>query len=326
MGKNTLHFLFLFSTAISFGQDILVKRDSSKIEAKVLEIKPTEIKYKYFNYQSGPTLIIDKNDVAYIVYQNGQKEIFTIIPVEPTETVVIYKSTRPAKKIGDYITVNIAAGLVMNENYVNKPRSDYKRLGSLGSPEDERFSQPGKKQMKYGYSIGVNFLAGKSPFCKHIIGINYLNSTGEFNYEHSSGSYNNEAQTWIGYDKAAHYKSTVHFLNLSTGIRFIIYKRLCIDNMIALNIPVRAVNTVNGYETNSKSSHDNYYEETHYFTNEITHDSKVSVTVSFIPRLSYEFKVGQQKLGAFFSYNISYKYNLPWYMAGVSYYPFKKLR
>lgn len=172
----------------------------------------------------------------------------------------------------------------------------------------------------------AQFFRCKSPFCKHLIGINYLNSTGEFNYSHSRGVYSNQTQTFIGYEKEARYKSTVHFINIITGVQFIIYKKLCIDNAIVINIPFKAVNTVNGYEVQYKRSYSNYYEEVHTFNNEVTHDSKVATTVSFVPKLSYEFHWGNQKLGVHFSYNISYKYNLPWYVAGISYYPFKKLR
>lgn len=315
-------------SAISFGQDILVKRDSSKIEAKVLEIRPAEIKYKYFNYLDGPTLVVHKNEVAYIIYQNGQSEAFQIVIPKATKqtTAITYidlyqarkDSIKKAAKLSDYLTLNIEAGLVMNDSYVNKPRADSKNLGSPGTPEYENYTQSVRSQMKYGYSIGLNFLVGKSPFCKYLTGINYLNSTGEFNYEHTGSNYHG-----LYYYKTANYRSTVHYINLLTGIRFIICKRLCIDNMLLLNIPVKTDNTLNGYKKSGSSS---YSAETHYYVNEMAHDSKVGVTVSFAPRLSYEFKIKQQKLGIYASYNVSYLYNLPWCMAGLSYYPFKKLR
>lgn len=338
MQKHSTYIIFLICFSLKvYSQDIVVKKDSSRLEVKLLEIRSTEIKYKYFNNQDGPTFIINKNDVAYLVYSNGSKEVFKIIAEQKQTDLAAnyndqYKSENNKKdslgkaaKIGDYISINLDAGIVVNENYANKPRSNYKRLGSLGSPESEEYSVSNKNHIEYGYSLGFNFLAGKSPYFKHLIGINYLNSTGEFIYNHSSGYYDNQTQTSVGYDKKATYRSTIHFINLSTGVRFIIHKRLCIDNNIALNIPFKTVNKVNGYETNSRSSYSNHSKETHYFNNETTHDSKVNVTFSFAPKLSYEFNTGKQKLGVYFSYNISYKYELPWYMAGITYYPFKKL-
>jgi hypothetical protein len=52
--------LLLLLTAKLFCQDTIVKKDSSKTEVKLIEIRPQEIKYKLFNYQSGPIYIISK--------------------------------------------------------------------------------------------------------------------------------------------------------------------------------------------------------------------------------------------------------------------------
>jgi hypothetical protein len=57
-------------------QDKIHKTDSTIIETKVLEIGNTEIKYKKFSNQNGPTYTISKTEVQMIVYENGEKEIF----------------------------------------------------------------------------------------------------------------------------------------------------------------------------------------------------------------------------------------------------------
>lgn len=59
-----------------YGQDKIHKTDNSVIEAKVLEINKSEIKYKKFSNQNGPSYIIPVTDVAMIVYENGEKEVF----------------------------------------------------------------------------------------------------------------------------------------------------------------------------------------------------------------------------------------------------------
>jgi hypothetical protein len=74
--RNPLIILLISLVQFSYSQDQLFKKDNSKIEAKILEINQTEIKYKLFNYQDGPTIIISKNDVAMIIYQNGTHEVF----------------------------------------------------------------------------------------------------------------------------------------------------------------------------------------------------------------------------------------------------------
>jgi hypothetical protein len=67
----------LFAAQNANGQDIILKNDGSEIKAKVLEITDTQIKYKDFDFQDGPTRNILKTQVFRIAYENGKTEIFT---------------------------------------------------------------------------------------------------------------------------------------------------------------------------------------------------------------------------------------------------------
>lgn len=58
-------------------QDVIVKKDQSTVMSKVLEITSTEIKYKKWNNQDGPTYSIDRSEVACINYENGEVEKFS---------------------------------------------------------------------------------------------------------------------------------------------------------------------------------------------------------------------------------------------------------
>ncbi len=66
--------MFLWTYVIC-AQDILYKMDNTKLETKILEITPLEIKYKLYTYQDGPIITILKNEVALIIYQNGIHEV-----------------------------------------------------------------------------------------------------------------------------------------------------------------------------------------------------------------------------------------------------------
>lgn len=66
----------IFTITFCFSQDIITKKTSEDIEAKVLEVTATEIKYKKFDYQNGPTFTILKSDVLMLRYANGTKDIF----------------------------------------------------------------------------------------------------------------------------------------------------------------------------------------------------------------------------------------------------------
>ena len=61
-------------------QDIIVLRDGSMIDANVVEISPTEIRYKRFSHLDGPTIVVLVSDVLSIRYENGTVEVFNTVP------------------------------------------------------------------------------------------------------------------------------------------------------------------------------------------------------------------------------------------------------
>lgn len=99
---------------VSYSQDQLFKKDNSKLSVKIIEISPTEIKYKLFNYLDGPIISVLKNEVALIIYQNGVHEVLTTeapqnnTNLNPTKTIlttpVEYKDLISTKHL---ISINI---------------------------------------------------------------------------------------------------------------------------------------------------------------------------------------------------------------------------
>lgn len=59
-----------------YAQDIIVKKDGSIIQAKIIKIGTAEVDYKKWSNQDGPSYAIAKSDVLAITYQNGEKENF----------------------------------------------------------------------------------------------------------------------------------------------------------------------------------------------------------------------------------------------------------
>lgn len=75
--KKSIFLLIFTSTAIcTFAQDIIVTRDAKRIEAKILEVSSSEIKYKEYNYQDGPLFILNTSEINTIIYQNGSVKIY----------------------------------------------------------------------------------------------------------------------------------------------------------------------------------------------------------------------------------------------------------
>jgi hypothetical protein len=78
--------LFLFVCKINFAQDLIFKINGDELEVKVLEITPSEVKYKMFKFQDGPTYVLNKTDVFMIKYPNGQKDVFSNTSNNSTST------------------------------------------------------------------------------------------------------------------------------------------------------------------------------------------------------------------------------------------------
>ncbi len=115
-------FTCLLCPAGSFAQDKIQKTDKTVIEAKVVEIGATDIKYKKFSNPDGPTYIIPRKDVSVIVYENGEKEVYNQ-PVEQGS-----KQTASAGNSGNANPSNLKArNFILNEN-INEAISAYSKL------------------------------------------------------------------------------------------------------------------------------------------------------------------------------------------------------
>lgn len=65
-------------------QDLIVKTDSTKVEAKVIEITPENVRYKRFSNPEGPTYVLPVVEILYIRYANGETEYYTrSVPAMP---------------------------------------------------------------------------------------------------------------------------------------------------------------------------------------------------------------------------------------------------
>jgi len=71
--KTFYIFVVIFLVGISSvcAQDLIILRDGNVIEAKVMEISPSEIRYKRFDNQDGPVIILPIINVLSIRYENG---------------------------------------------------------------------------------------------------------------------------------------------------------------------------------------------------------------------------------------------------------------
>ena len=74
---------FLFSlvailfTCVCFAQDVIIKKDGTTILSTVIKVGQSEVEYKKYNNQTGPTYTSIINELSHINYANGTKDTFT---------------------------------------------------------------------------------------------------------------------------------------------------------------------------------------------------------------------------------------------------------
>ncbi len=78
----------IFTMTHCLSQDIVTKKSGEDIQAKILEVTTTEVKYKKSDNLNGPTYSILKSEVVAIVYQNGTKDSFAEIDNEKNQKSV----------------------------------------------------------------------------------------------------------------------------------------------------------------------------------------------------------------------------------------------
>ena len=75
--KQLLVFLFLLCSTSMFAQDVIVKKDGSHIECRVVEVNDSGVVYKKWSNLNGNNFEIDRADVSSVNYGDGKKMTFS---------------------------------------------------------------------------------------------------------------------------------------------------------------------------------------------------------------------------------------------------------
>ena len=66
----------LLTTLATWAQDIIITTDAQKIEAKILEVSKSEIRYKEKDNLDGPTFVLGTDEINSIIYSNGKVVLY----------------------------------------------------------------------------------------------------------------------------------------------------------------------------------------------------------------------------------------------------------
>lgn len=108
-------------------QDIIVTTDAQKIEAKILEVSKTEIKYKEKDNLDGPTFTLGVEDINSIIYANGKVTLFNDKQsVENAEPESIEREETEQKVIVDFEIERNGNQLMCRFNNLSSGANDFR--------------------------------------------------------------------------------------------------------------------------------------------------------------------------------------------------------
>lgn len=121
MKKILFSFLCAFgSIVLSHAQDLITTKDGSDIQAVILEVTSSEVKYKKFSNLDGPIFTMPKSDILIVRYENGENDIFATSDASLNTSNVITVGMQ-YKEYKDYYDPKF---------YVPQPGDPYSRVGA----------------------------------------------------------------------------------------------------------------------------------------------------------------------------------------------------
>lgn len=116
--KKLFNLLLLLAASLEsiFAQDIIETNESERIDATIIEISETEVKYKKADNADGPTFVLQTSKIASIIFNNGEVQTFqhsntntlpttteTVVKVRAAEDIVFIPGQKLTKsKRGKY--------------------------------------------------------------------------------------------------------------------------------------------------------------------------------------------------------------------------------
>ena len=169
LNKFVFTLIVLALCSVIYAQDIIITNDAQKIDAKILEVSKTEIKYKELNNLEGPTFVLETGDIHSVIYANGKVVLYeqnkTPEPLKEEKQEIV---SPPSSNVSNNNTnfkqeLNLARVANYSGIYVFAdctPIGQYEVLG------DVYFDKEGAKHIavipNYGYSHGSLAVTGSS--------------------------------------------------------------------------------------------------------------------------------------------------------------------
>lgn len=112
-------FAVVLCTSTAFAQDVIHKKDGTKVEAKILSVNEDYVEFKRWNNQQGPTFAISIEKVFKIVYSNGDVDVFDEPVEKPAQQPQTTSSQVTSNDMSDAILLSRIADLEAKAKHIN---------------------------------------------------------------------------------------------------------------------------------------------------------------------------------------------------------------
>jgi hypothetical protein len=221
-----LAILALFVSQSIIAQDIILKKDSTLVKCKIKEIGLDEVKYTLLEYSSDVIMVIDKDDILKVIFENGKEMTFQKAMTNPEN----YKGNKKnALKVG-FLGPLTGSTSFSYERSLKPGRSIEGTIGIIGMGVDNSGQNPGGVFLKFGYKFNKDpdfYLRGmryahilKGGYIKPELGFAAF-GIDQWNYDYTS-SYYQEYES----------RETV----ISTVIQIVMGKQWIFDNAFLVDL------------------------------------------------------------------------------------------
>ncbi|MBQ6047019.1 MAG: hypothetical protein IJL38_05265 [Bacteroidales bacterium] len=155
MKKLYFFFVILFFAAVSsYAQDTIVFRNGDEVQAKILEVSDTEMKYYLWDNLNGPVYKKNISDIFMVKYSSGYKEVYDKVKNDSYN-----KSYIPSLRENNVMT--------RNRSYlgINGKQLTDEDLRFLLTPDEYKTFMSARNQRKFGVAgfcagLGVCVIGG----------------------------------------------------------------------------------------------------------------------------------------------------------------------
>lgn len=161
-------------------QDILVRKNGEVENVKVLEVSPTEVKYRKSKSKDGPTFIEKRFNLYSVKYKNGEVQVFNEVDETSSRKNTVQKVVEVNRQT---LNDDNSDTISVRSQYGEEQRlcDDTKRIGTLYSYYNNkgRFTHEVDFYIADGWGTGYQLRREFNPYIGwNIVGISYVSHFG----------------------------------------------------------------------------------------------------------------------------------------------------